>query len=63
MGLILVQVQKKITAEERCGVWWWGKFEQLQFQIPKGSSMVEVIWLGLGNTLTIQINIMFGCGG
>jgi hypothetical protein len=34
---------KKITPQKHCGVWQWGKFEQFQHQIPKGSSVVKVI--------------------
>jgi hypothetical protein len=34
---------KKNTPQKHCGVWQWGKFEQFQHQIPKGSLVVNVI--------------------
>jgi hypothetical protein len=35
MGLILIQIQKTIILQERCGVWPSHKFEQFQYQISK----------------------------
>jgi len=43
MGLILVQVQKKLPHKNIVVCWRWGKFEQFQHQIPKGSLVVKVI--------------------